>query len=308
VVVSITQCDRWPGLDLRHLAALEAVARTCSFAAAARELGYTQPAVSQQIQALERIVGHRLLERGSGPRGVTTTEAGRLLLRHAQAIVARLSAAQADMQALADGAAGTLRVGTFQSVASRVLPTLVQRFAADWPGIEVQLTEDDKDEHLLELVERGELDLTFAMYPFPDGPFESAEVLRDPYVLVVQADSPLAAGLAALDGVRELSLISYRTCRSASIAENHLRSLGIEPRVVFRSDDNGTVQSFVRSGFGCALVPALAVDREDPNVAVLELLDFPPRVLGIAWHRDRHRTPAARAFVDLALEPEVARI
>src|SRR5690242_21839381 len=92
-------------LELRHLAALEAVARTRSFGRAARELGYTQSAVSQQIAQLERIVGQRLFDRPGGPRRVEPTEAGLLLLGHAEAIVARLDAARADMAALEIGRA-----------------------------------------------------------------------------------------------------------------------------------------------------------------------------------------------------------
>src|SRR5438270_1877314 len=163
--MSISGGDTWNALDLRHLSALEAVARTGSFANAAKELGYTQPAVSQQIAGLERIVGRRLFERQSGPRPVELTEAGALLLRHAEAIHARLAAARADMDALAAGTAGTLRVGTFQSVAARIMPDLVRRFSAEWPDVEVRLTELDDDEDLLGLVERGDLDLTFVMFP-----------------------------------------------------------------------------------------------------------------------------------------------
>src|SRR5215210_6639706 len=103
----------WLGVEVRHLAALEAVARAGSFGRAAESLGYTQSAISQQIQTLERIVGERLLERPGGPRAVTLTEAGVLLLRHAESIIARLHAAQADMAALASGHGGRLRVGTF---------------------------------------------------------------------------------------------------------------------------------------------------------------------------------------------------
>src|ERR671930_2454082 len=84
--------DRWLGIELRHLTALEAVGREGSFGRAAKSLGYTQSAVSQQIAALERIVGSRLIERPGGPRRVSLTEAGELLLRHAEAIVARLAA------------------------------------------------------------------------------------------------------------------------------------------------------------------------------------------------------------------------
>ena len=137
--------DRWLGVELRHLIALEAVAREGSFGRAAISLGYTQSAVSQQIATLERIVGERLLERPGGPRPVSLTEAGELLLRHAEAIVARLAAAQADLAALSDGAAGRLRVGIYQSVGERVLPELMRRFRASWPRVEIRLSESASD-------------------------------------------------------------------------------------------------------------------------------------------------------------------
>ena len=123
--------DSWLGVEVRHFAALEAVAREGSFGRAAASLGYTQSAISQQIQTLERLVGERLVERPGGPRAVSLTEAGTLLLRHAEAIVSRLHAAQADMAALAQGQGGRLRVGTFQSVGARVLPAVMRRFSAD---------------------------------------------------------------------------------------------------------------------------------------------------------------------------------
>src|SRR3712207_1338653 len=90
--------DRWQGVELRHLIALEAVARETSFGKAALSLGYTQSAISQQIATLERLVGEKLVDRPGGPRKVSLTEAGELLLRHAQAIVSRLAAAQADLE------------------------------------------------------------------------------------------------------------------------------------------------------------------------------------------------------------------
>src|ERR671938_398518 len=164
--------DRWLGVELRHLAALQAIAEEGSFGRAAQRLGYTQSAVSQQLATLERIVGERLVERPGGPRPVSLTEAGELLVRHAEAIVARLAAAQADIAALADGAAGVLRVGIYQSVGARVLPELMRRFSEAWPLVEIQLTESASDSDLLAAVERGELDLTFADLPLPEGPFE----------------------------------------------------------------------------------------------------------------------------------------
>src|SRR3954451_17204633 len=100
--------DSWLGVELRHFLALEAVAREGSFGKAAASLGYTQSAVSQQIATLERIVGHRLVERRGAPKPVSLTEAGRLLLIHADAIAARVAAAQADLTSLAEGQGGAL--------------------------------------------------------------------------------------------------------------------------------------------------------------------------------------------------------
>jgi molybdate transport repressor ModE-like protein len=125
--------DGWLGVELRHLAALQAVAREGSFGGAAVALGYSQSAVSQQIAALERIVGERLVERPGGPRPVSLTDAGKLLLGHAEGIVARIEAAQADLAAYSEGSAGTLRVGTYQSVGARVLPRVMLEFAAACP-------------------------------------------------------------------------------------------------------------------------------------------------------------------------------
>jgi DNA-binding transcriptional LysR family regulator len=302
-VSSISRHDQWLGVELRHLAALQAVAREGTFGRAADRLGYTQSAVSQQIATLERLVGSRLLERPGGPRPVSLTEAGELLLRHADGILARLNAAHADLAALAEGTAGKLRVGAYQSVGARILPTLLRRFGDEWPEVEIALTESSNDLDLVGDVERGELDLAFVMLPIEDGPFEALELMHDPYVLVVPADSPLAlrGKPPTPRDVAGMNLIGFRACRSIPEVEAHLRVDGRDPKVVFRSDDNGTVQGLVAAGMGAAFVPLLTVEPSDDRVAVLELVpSAPPRIIGIAWHRDRYRSPAAAAFVEMA--------
>jgi molybdate transport repressor ModE-like protein len=295
------EADRWLGVELRHFAALQAIAQEGSFRRAALRLGYTQSAVSQQIATLERIVGERLLERPGGPKPVSLTEAGRLLLRHADAIVARLEAAQADLTALSAGEAGSLRVGTYQSVGQRILPMLLRRFARTWPQVELRLTENSDDD-LVAMLERGDLDLAFADFRLWEGPFEWIDLLQDPYVLLVAAGSPLASrGRApSLDEIAELPLIGFRQCRSTTLLESHL-STGGTPKFVFRSEDNGTVQGMVGAGLGVAVVPRLAVDFNDRSCVAIPLGGIvPPRLIGLVWHRDRYRPPAARAFVELA--------
>jgi DNA-binding transcriptional LysR family regulator len=295
--------DSWLGVELRHLAALQAVAEQGSFGRAAETLGYTQSAVSQQIATLERIVGERLVERPGGPRPVTMTEAGRILLRHAESIVARLQAAQADIAALSAGQSGSLHVGTFQSVGVKVLPEVIRRFRSAWPDVQIELRESHSDNDLTDAVERGELDLAFIQLPIENASLETVEVLRDEYVLVTAADS--AFGTRKRPSLREIAeqpLIGARSCRATELVVDQLRATGREPHFVFRSDENGVVQGLVGTGIGIAVVPRLAVDENDESVRVIELgPKIAPRIIGIARHRDRYHSAAARALVDTAL-------
>jgi DNA-binding transcriptional LysR family regulator len=289
-------------LGLRQLLSFQAVAVEGSFHAAADALDYTQPAVSQHIAALEAALGVRLIERSRGRRTVALTEAGELLLRHTVAITNRLQAARADLLAYAAGETGTLRVGVFQSVGMRVLPAIMTRFAQVWPGVEVRLSEAP-DEGLSELVELGAVDLTFGTIPLPPGPFDAIELVSDPYVLITAAGSPLAATPAypSLELIGAQRLIGFRTCGSTRTLEEHLRANGVEPNFVFRSEDNGTVQAMAGTGLGTAIVPLLTVDTSDRSVAIIPT-DLPPRRIALIWHRDRYRSPAAQAFIEIAME------
>ena len=298
------ESDSWLGLDLRHLVALKAVANEGSFGRAAERLGYTQSAVSQQIAALERIVGLRLIERPGGPRPISLTEAGRILLRHAEAIEARLQAAKADMSALEAGDAGRLRVGTFQSVGAKIIPRLLRRFSESHPQVEVVLRESQDEAELLEMIERGELDLTFWTLPVAHGPYETVELLRDPYVLVVPAGSSLASQKRppTLKEIVLQPLIGFNRCSAMDHVEAQLASTGRAPNIVFRSDNNGTVQGLVGAGVGLSISPRLTVDEDDSSIEVIDLHGrIPARVIGLVWHSDRHRSAAAQAFVDSAV-------
>jgi DNA-binding transcriptional LysR family regulator len=303
VAVSV---DHASGIEVRHLAALEAVAEEGSFRRAATRLGYVQSAISEQIAVLERIVGQRLVERSRGSAPVELTDAGEVLLGHAKAIVARIKAAEADLGALTDGSAGSLRLGIYQSVGARIVPRLLPRYARDWPDVRVLPREAPTDAGLFELVERGELELSFADLPLHPGPFESIDLLVDPYVLLVAADSPIAGdGPVGLDELAGLPLIGHVTCRVLPRVEAELRGQGIEPNFVFRSDILTTVQALVGAGVGSAIIPRLGIDHSDPRTAVVELAEgvpVQPRVISLFWHRDRYRSPAALGFIEAARE------
>ena len=288
------------GIEIRHLAALEAVVETGSFGRAGAELGYSQSAISQQIATLERAAGLQLLERPGGRRPVTPTEAGQRLLRHARRASAAMRAAEADLHALAEGEVGTLRVGTFQSAGVRLLPGAMRRYVERWPGVQVRLSEAGYNEELLELLERGDLDLAFVIEN-DDPAFERVHVLTDPYVLLAPAGSELARSGRPIRPreIAALPLIAYRNADEG--AEPVLRARGLELNIVFRSDEGGIVQGLVGAGIGYTVVPLLGVD-DVADVAVLEVQGIPARQITIAWHTDRIPTPAARAFVEIVTE------
>ena len=198
--------------------------------------------------------------------------------------------------------ADDLRVGTFQSAGARLLPEIIRRFTATWPAVDLVLEELD-DEEIEVALERGELDVGFVSMPVADAPLETIELIRDPYVLVVPAVSPLATGpIPSLEEIAAEPLIGFRFDRPLEPVAAAIHGAGVEPTFAFRSNDNPTVQALVAAGIGNAIMPQLTVDAEDRRVVVRELRDaVPPRRIAIARHRDRYHSPAARAFVETAL-------
>jgi DNA-binding transcriptional LysR family regulator len=292
----------WASIELRHLLALRAVARSGSFSRAADELGYTQSAISQQIAMLERVVGLPLFERRGGRRQVTLSESGELLLRHAGSIIDRFQSAKADLSAFSEGAKGTLRIGAYESVSARILPAILGVYAAKWPQVEIVLR-DSSEQDLLSLVESGELDLAFVMDTevLSDG-FKMTELLQDPYVLLLPTGSPLAGKQPVpLDDLVDCRFVAQHTLACQQFLESSLRRHGFEQHVVLRSTDNATVQGLVAAGLGIAIVPLLTVDEKDPKVVIRQLdPPIPARTIVVAHHPDRYLSPAAEAFLDTA--------
>src|SRR2546427_3886237 len=173
--------DNWQSVEIKHLRALRAVADTGTFWAAAVELNSSLSTVSDHITALEALVGQRLIERSRGRRTVELTEAGRVLLGHAEAIESRLRAAEADFRAYASGRSGSLRIGIYQSVANKVLPEVMRRFKQRWPNVDVQLTATAHDNERIDAGEGGDLDLACRMPTIPAGPCAARDLAPDAY-------------------------------------------------------------------------------------------------------------------------------
>lgn len=292
-------------IEVRHLVALSAVAEEGSFGRAGELLGFSQSAISQQIAGLERVLGTPVFDRPGGPRPPSLTPAGRLLLRHAGAVLDRLDVAVSELEELKAGTSGRLSIGTFQSVSVQLLPSLLGRLRAETPHLDVRLVEEEVAD-LTDRVVADELDLAFAVGPVDDPRVESVAVRQDPMVVVVppswvapDADSYLLTDLRGRPMIGQSALDSCQRRIDAG-----LNQAGLDPTYVFRTNDNGAVQAMVRAGIGASVMPLLAVDADDPGVRVLAPVpEMPLRQIDLVWRRGRSRTAAARRFVELATQP-----
>jgi DNA-binding transcriptional LysR family regulator len=292
----------WHGLDLRHLAALRAIAEQGSFKGAAQALGYTPSAISQQITGLERTIGSRVVVREHGRKALGLTEAGVIMLRHLNAIEARLETARTEIAALANGLVGPLRVEASESIAARFLPDVLRRFRVERPDVNVVVDETPIDPELTSL-ERGAHDLAFGVLPLPDGPFQATVVLTDPWVLVGEAGSKIIRRRTprTLRELRGLPVIASRSTLETPSCLNCLRAAGINPSEALRSENDSVVQAFAAAGLGIAVMPRLAVSPADDRIGTVELGELiPPRRIAIVWHEDRTPHPSLDVFVTLA--------
>jgi DNA-binding transcriptional LysR family regulator len=292
-------------LDVKRLRVLREVAAQGSFSAAADALSYTQSAVSQQIAALEREAGTLLVERSA--RGVRLTDAGAVLVGHADAILARLAAAERDLEAIAGLRGGTLRVGTFASAGGSIMPLAVSRFRERHPGVELTLLPAEPDESLAAL-KAGDVDVaisvdaTFA--PIEDPDLDVRYILDDPMFVALPRDHPLAAKarlrLADLDGESWILGTSSATCPDTAIMLRAAATCGFEPRIAFQSDDYTAIQGFIAAGVGVALIPDLALVSVRDDIAVRELHGTAPHRRIVAVTRPGTGcSPAAAAMVEI---------
>jgi len=281
---------------------LREVAAQGSFSAAAESLSFTQSAVSQQIAALERECGASLVERG--PRGIRLTDAGRALVDHADAILARLDEAEEELAAIAGLKGGRLRLAAFQSAGATLVPRAMAEFHRRHPEVELSVKHAEQDD-AQQLLRAGDVDVAVVM-DFDDQPilgrdFELTHLLRDPYCLILSADHPLAKRRTVkLSDLADDPWIVPQTgsgCREGAIRA--CRFAGFEPRLAIESDDNEQVQAFVAGGLGVGLWPRLALTNLQPGVAVKPLADGGlERAVYAATLADGYCSPATAKMIE----------
>ena len=289
--------------DNRHLAALVAVADEGTFANAADALGFTQSAISQQISQLEKAAGIALFDRPKGPRAAELTAAGRVVLEYARSTLARVDQMDDRLDLVRRGMAGRLVVGTFQSASAELLPNIIGRMRRALPGVDVQLDETDDVEALLHDVLTDEVDLAFTV-DNDDDPRIAIHLLgHDPFVVLTPAGHVNGPRVTASELNRHPLIGQPGNASTQQLIDHRLIAVGVTPEYAFRFQNNAAVQSMVRSGMGWAVMPSLAIDPDDPDVAFLELdPPIPPRAIQLIHRRDRTLIPAAGAFREIAAD------
>ncbi|WP_424212728.1 LysR family transcriptional regulator [Streptomyces sp. BI20] len=287
--------------DSRHIRSFHEVVVTGSYSAAARALGYTQPAITQQMKALERVVGTPLFTRVG--RRMRLTEAGESLARHAEIILATMSDAHSQLKAYGRLQTGRVRLCGFPSANVSLVPEALADLAATHPGIQVELLEGEPPESLARL-RRGESDVTLAFtYPglHEELPAEVTEVrlMEDQLTVLLPTGHPLARRRAVhlADLAEERWIAGCPRCRANLLHE--CAELGFVPDIRFATDDNLVVQSLVAQGLGVAMMPAMVL----PSLALTKvcgrvLQPSARRHISAYAHADHLRIPATAAVLE----------
>ncbi|MFF0146746.1 DNA-binding transcriptional LysR family regulator [Amycolatopsis sulphurea] len=298
-------------LDVRRMQVLRSVITSGSITAAARNLGYTPSAISQQLAVLEREAGTPLLERVG--RGVRPTPAGTLLSGHAEALSAELARAETALTELKEGRTGKLAIRYFATAGASMVPQAVAAVRRDHPGVWLDLKLMEPLDPLPE-VEEGRADVAIVVVPRSARPAEGIELvhlLDDPYCAVLPRAHPLARkrvlDLAELGDEPWVGIDPLPgACRA--ILAGACASAGFHPNIVVESEDYPTAQGFIAAGLGVGLVPALGLGTPHPGVVVRRVRNpQPSRAIHAAVARRMAGSPAVRTLI-AAMQKAVADV
>ncbi|MFE4592135.1 LysR family transcriptional regulator [Streptomyces laurentii] len=287
-------------IEARHLRVLRAVAATGSFSAAARELGCTQPAVSQQMKALEASAGTPLLVRAG--REMRLTQAGEALVRHASGILAGLTAAEEEVAAIAGLRAGRVRLVSFPSGSSALVPAALAALRAAHPGTRVSLVEAEPPRSV-EMLREGDCDVALA-FRYGVGPdawddLVVRPLLADRLVGLVPEDHRLAGAERVTIGelAEDPWIAGCPRCRRQLV--DVCREAGFTPRIDFATDDYPAVMGLVGAGLGVAVLPQLAIESVRPRGAVAVTVEpAVEREIVALTLPDLEQVPAVAATLD----------
>jgi DNA-binding transcriptional LysR family regulator len=288
-------------MEIHHLRSFREVVRARSFTAAAKRLYLGQPAVSQQIKALETEVGERLLERTG--RDVLLTPAGEILLEAVDRALSLLDDATKKIREARDAGEGTVTLACGDTVALYLLPPVLAEFRAKFPKADVSVRNHGSRE-IVALLLSGEADLGVATKPDDlDEALDSAPLLEESLLLALPPGHRLAAtGATTLKDLEgEPAVLLARTAVTRRVIDEGLAAAGVRLSTAMESGNLEVCKAYVARGFGLSILPALAVTDDDRKRMAIHALpgDFPRRRLVVLRRRDRYRSRLVTALTAL---------
>lgn len=285
--------------SLADLRAFVTVGELQSFAAAARELHLTQPALSRRISHLESLLAVRLLDRTT--RSVELTRLGRRFHAEMRQLIGELERSVQHLHEAAELQAGDVSVGCVFSAVHHFLPEVIRDFHARYPQVMVRIVEEGADE-VLESVKSGEADFAINYIGMHDQDLEFTSLLQESFVLACPPGHPLAAEpVVHWEALADFpyGLVSHAS-RNRVLIDQALATAGRRPRPACEVRHVSTLIDLVQSGLVVAVVPELTLPADQHAVVGIRLADPPiTRMLGVVRRAGRSLSPAAQAFLDM---------
>jgi len=288
-------------MDLRQLRYLVTLSEERSFTRAAAREHIAQPALSQQIQRLEREVGLPLVERTT--RSVVVTDAGQLLIARARRMLAELEAAREELDSLRGVLTGRVSIGAMHTMGPVDISLVLAGYHRLHPGVELTVREQSSEE-LAEMLRVDELDLAFLSVTerIESHGLGLHQLVSEELVVVLPTTHPLAGRASvSMDQLAEEQFISFREgARLRELLFAAGRQHGFEPRVMLESNETERIRRLVSRGMGVAILPQSDAAGPGAEVAVLRL-SRPSlyRDITLAWRAGRRHPPAVSRFLTL---------
>ncbi|HEY5014276.1 MAG TPA: LysR substrate-binding domain-containing protein [Acidimicrobiia bacterium] len=290
-------------MDLRQVGYVLAVVDEGGFTRGARAAHVAQPSLSQAVRALERELGVELFQR-AGHR-VRLTAAGTVFVESARAVVRDVATLHAAVDAVRGVVEGTLDLVALPTLAVDPLAAILGRYRRAFPGVTVRVVQPEDIATATELVQRGDSEVAVTDLPVPP-PLVSHPLEVQELVVVLPPGHPLARGHGPLSVERLAGIALVATpigTSTRAVIEHALAAAGVQPDVRVEIDQREAILPLVLNGAGAAILPrSLTTEAEVRGATVRRLRPALTRPIGLA-HRSGVLSPAARAFVDLALTP-----
>ncbi|WP_366596698.1 LysR family transcriptional regulator [Bacillus pumilus] len=265
-----------------------------SFTKAGDKLGLTQSGVSHNIAKLESELGIVLLRRNRN--GLALTDAGERVMPHIRQIVHHASLLEQEAALIQGMEVGIIKIGTFSSFSSKMLPQLIHRFTKGYPNIQVELYEGGYEE-MEEWIASGTVDVGFLTQPSRE--FETVPLFQDELVVLMQEDHRFhTKKVIEVDSFHDESFIMPKAGCDLLI-KKLLKERGVKPQVLFEIGDNNTLISMVQEGLGVTIIPTLILPPQMSHTKVIPLETSVYREINLAFKSFKAASPSAKRWIEV---------